>query len=318
MISGVPAAARTMDYLSALHLDRDPFPETPDPDLFFPLPDHRACLQRIELSLRLCRGLNVVIGEPGMGKTTLCRELLRTLEADKVMEPHLLAATRFPDPSTLLQAVSTLLHGETPPAGASDWQLKESIKKTLFRRNVDERRIVVLLIDDGQRLPTFAIEILREFLNYETNQYKLLQIVIFAAPAFQATLKHHPNFADRINFHHVFRPLRLSETHSLVRFRLEAASSGTLGHAFFGKGALWAIHRHSHGNPNKISTLCRLILLLLVVEGREQAGRSMVEACARKAFSRPGPFPSGPRLLRRLFLVTTAILLFLALKGSLP
>jgi len=79
----------------------------------------------------------------------------------------------------------------------SEWQLKEYIKKYLFRKGVDEKKTVVLIIDEGQKLPEFCMEILREFLNYETNEFKLLQIVIFAQNEFRQILKAHANFADR-------------------------------------------------------------------------------------------------------------------------
>ena len=73
-----------------------------------------------------------------------------------------------------------MLTGKKPPARSRDWQLKEIIKKYLFRRGVDDNKTVILIIDEGQKIPLFCLELLREFLNYETNAYKLLQIVIFA------------------------------------------------------------------------------------------------------------------------------------------
>ena len=81
----------------------------------------------------------------------------------------------------------------------SEWQLKEKIKNYLFQKGVDEKKTVVLIIDEGQKLPFFCREILREFLNYETNENKLLQIVIFAQNEFSRILKSHANFADRVN-----------------------------------------------------------------------------------------------------------------------
>ena len=60
-----------MDYFSILNLNKEPFSNSPDPDYFFHSQQHVSCLQKLELSLRLRRGLNVVIGEVGTGKTTL-------------------------------------------------------------------------------------------------------------------------------------------------------------------------------------------------------------------------------------------------------
>ena len=77
---------------------------------------------------------------------------------------------------------------------------------------MDEKKTVVLIIDEGQKLPDFCLEILREFLNYETNENKLLQIVIFAQNEFRRILKRHANFADRVNQFYFLKPLNFRET----------------------------------------------------------------------------------------------------------
>ncbi|MGD8724773.1 MAG: type II secretory pathway protein, partial [Desulfobacterales bacterium] len=66
-----------MDYFNILNLKQEPFSNSPDPDFFFHSREHRECLQKLELSLLLRRGLNVIIGDVGTGKTTLCRQLIR-------------------------------------------------------------------------------------------------------------------------------------------------------------------------------------------------------------------------------------------------
>ena len=66
-----------MDYFSILNLKQEPFSNSPDPDFFFHSREHQECLQKLELSILLRRGLNVIIGDVGTGKTTLCRQLIR-------------------------------------------------------------------------------------------------------------------------------------------------------------------------------------------------------------------------------------------------
>ena len=70
-----------MDYFRLLNLAREPFSNTPDPDFFYPSREHVGCLQKLELSIRLRRGLNVVIGHIGTGKSTLSRQLIRKCTA---------------------------------------------------------------------------------------------------------------------------------------------------------------------------------------------------------------------------------------------
>lgn len=66
-------------YLELLNLTREPFSNSPDPDAYYRTPTHEDCLNRLEIAIRLRRGLNVVLGEVGTGKSTLCRCLLRSL-----------------------------------------------------------------------------------------------------------------------------------------------------------------------------------------------------------------------------------------------
>ena len=169
-----------MDYFSILNLNREPFSNSPDPDYFYHSRQHLDCLQKLELSLHLRRGLNVIIGEVGTGKTTLCRQLIRRFAQHKEMETHLILDPLFKDGADFLSAVTQLLSGKGPAEGTTDWQVKEFIKHSLFRKGVDQKKTTVLIIDEGQKIPVFCLELLREFLNYETNEYKLLQIVIFA------------------------------------------------------------------------------------------------------------------------------------------
>ena len=69
-----------MEYYEILHLGREPFSNSPDPDFFYSAPSYQESLQRLEIAIRLRRGLNVVLGEVGTGKTTLSRVLLKAFE----------------------------------------------------------------------------------------------------------------------------------------------------------------------------------------------------------------------------------------------
>ena len=169
-----------MDYFRILNLNKEPFSNSPDPDFFFHSRQHLDCLQKLELSLLLRRGLNVIIGDVGTGKTTLCRQLIRRFSQKEEVETHLILDPHVLNATELLASVAEMFTGEKPPVGSDDWQVKEQIKQCLFRKGVGENKTVVLIIDEGQKIPAFCLEILREFLNYDNNEYKLLQIVIFA------------------------------------------------------------------------------------------------------------------------------------------
>ena len=166
----------------------------------------------------------------------------------------------------------------------SDWQLKETIKRYLFRRGVDEEKTVVLIIDEGQKLPSFCLETLREFLNYETNEYKLLQIVIFAQKEFEKILENHQNFADRINLYHHLGPLNFQETRSMIQFRLDRASEADKQSSFFSFPALCVIYGTTKGYPRRIINLCHRIILTLIIQNRSRVGWSTARSCAKRVF----------------------------------
>jgi len=275
-----------MDYYNILNLIKEPFSNSPDPEFFFQSRQHLVCLQQLELSLYLRRGLNVVIGDVGMGKTTLCRHLIRKFADYGDIETHLILDPHFSSPTEFLSAVTEKLEGQKPPPGADDPALKEMVKQYLYHTGVYEKRNVVLIIDEGQKLPSFCVELIREFLNYETNKYKLLQIVIFAQKEFRKTLKAQANFADRINFFYKLKPLDFRNTRLMIKFRLEQSSDAQQPQPLFSYPALRAIYHATGGYPRKIVNLCHQSILAMIVQNRSVVDWLLVNSCAKKLFPR--------------------------------
>ncbi len=275
-----------MDYYRILNLRREPFSNSPDPDYFFNSRSHFSCLQKIELAVRLRRGLNVVIGEVGTGKTTICRQLFRRLSVDIQMETHLILDPTFNNAIDFLSQVAEMISGNKPSSKSNPWQLKEIIKNHLFQKGIEDQKIVSLLIDEGQKLSSFCIEILREFLNYETNDYKLLQIVVFAQEEFVELLVDHANFSDRINFFSTLRPLNFQDTRLLIQYRLTRASGEGAPPPLFTWLAHWVIYRRSRGYPRKIIHLCHQSLLAMIIQNKRQIDHKIAASCARRSVGR--------------------------------
>lgn len=296
-----------MEYFSIVDLDREPFSNSPDPEFFFGSRQHLDCLQKVELALRLRRGLNVIIGNVGTGKTTLCRQLIRRFAKTPEFETHLVMDPGFSGADEFLVTIIDMLTGRRPPEAARDWELKEVIKNYLFTQGVDEKKTVILIIDEGQKLPEFCLELLREFLNYETNDHKLLQIVIFAQTEFQTTLDQHANFADRINLLHRLKPMSFTDTRAMIRFRLEKSSRHYKAYTFFSLPALIAIYAASRGYPRKIINLCHRCILSMIIQNRTSVDLFLARTCIRRVFPRRG------RRIKRLALAAGVLLLALAL-----
>ena len=308
-----------MNYLKILNLNKEPFANTPDPEIFYQSRQHLGCLQKLELSIRLRRGLNVVVGQVGAGKTTICRQLIRRLARDDEFETHLIMDPGFGGTSEFLSAVAGMFLGGGSAEDATDLAVKESIKQYLFQRSVAEGRTVVLIIDEGQKMPGFGLEILREFLNYETNEHKLLQIVIFAQGEFESALAARPNFVDRINVYERLGPLGFRDTRALVRYRLEVSSNTAATLHLFSLGALWVIYRAGRGYPRKIVSLCHQCVLSLIVKDRKHVDYWLARACAgRLAALQPGRRAVRPGLAWAALVVIVSALVLGLTRSPLP
>lgn len=271
-----------MDYFKLLDLGREPFSNSPEPGLFYQSPQHMECLQKLELSIRLRRGLSIIVGDVGAGKTTICRQMIRGFADDSNVETYLILDPSFSRSIDFLRTVAEMLGIESKDPALTEWRLKEKIKNHLFDKGVGEGKTLVLIIDEGQKIPEFCLETLREFLNYETNEHKLLQIVIFAQKEFYSLLNGHRGFADRVNLLYELRPLNFSDTRGMIRFRLDTAREKEAEKKIrFTLPALWAIHRATGGYPRKIVGLCHRTILALIIQNRSKAGFSLVRSCAR-------------------------------------
>jgi general secretion pathway protein A len=275
-----------MDYFRILNFKKEPFSNSPEPEFFFQVPRHVECLQKLELGIRLHRGLHVVIGPVGTGKTTLCREVIVRLHQGDGTEPvetHLILDPSFSTSVEFLSTVAGMLMPAAPSEHRSEWQLKEDIKNYLFEENVRKNKTVVLMIDEGQKLPDFCIEILREFLNYETNDRKMLQIVIFAQNELSNLLKERVNFADRINLLFTLGPLNFRETREMILYRIRKASSfEEAAPSLFTPAGFLAVYHVTGGYPRKIINLCHQVVLAMIIQNRTRAGWRLSYSCARR------------------------------------
>ncbi len=276
-----------MDYFSILNLDREPFSNSPDPDFFFQSRQHVDCLQKLELAIRLKRGLNIVIGAVGAGKTTLCRTLLKRFALAPAIESHLILDPSFNSPLAFLESICSMIVGKTI-SGFDEHGFKEKIKHNLFQKGVDENKTIVLIIDEGQKLPLVCLEILRELLNYETNDHKLLQIVLFAQEEFHEILDHRANLADRVNLIHFLGPMSLADTRQMIGFRIKHASGQPRPPQLFTGPALVAIYRATGGYPRKIINLCHQCMLALIVQNRSRVTWRLVRSCMDRSLVHRG------------------------------
>ncbi|MCF7805818.1 MAG: AAA family ATPase [Candidatus Marinimicrobia bacterium] len=265
-----------MEYFNLLGLEREPFSTTPDPEFFYRSQEHKECLYRLEITLRLQRGLSVIIGNVGTGKTTLCRTFLRTLE-DTDNNKFIYRMIQDPSFNSEYQFLQSLIDlFEIPESPRSTLESKNVIQNFLFEKGVVEKKSPVLIIDEGQNLTPTYIEALRVLLNYETNKEKLLQLVIFAQNEFLERLKKQQNFYDRIAMGYFINALNEEDTKALIRFRLKKAGLDD-DKRLFDDNALHRIYLYTRGYPRRIISICHEALITMIREEKEICDSELIE-----------------------------------------
>lgn len=173
-------------YYQHFGLQRDPFLDTADPQFYCELPAVRRNAQRVLTGIEESRGLTVVIGDPGTGKTSLSANLEAALLRDeKIVIGKILDPTFATDVEFLL-AIGRVFGLALPPRSSA--QLKNTLKNFFFDTAVLEEKTLVLLIDEAQNLTDDGLETLRLLLNFQIPQRKLLNLVLFGQTELEARI----------------------------------------------------------------------------------------------------------------------------------
>lgn len=256
-----------MSYFKVLGLDKEPFSTSPDPNFFYESREHHAALIRLMVEIRLKRGLSLILGDVGTGKTTLSRKIFQMFKEREDIIFHMILDPTYETEELFLESLIRTFRIEMILPKPTILDYKDALKKYLFQKAVEENKIVVLLVDEAQKLNTLSLEILRVLLNYETNEYKLLQLVLLGQLELLPRLREMKNFWDRISLKYVLNPFDEEETKEMIEFRLRAAGYNT-GVEFFTGEAITEIYRYTQGYPRRIAMLCHNALKALVMENK--------------------------------------------------
>jgi general secretion pathway protein A len=267
-------------YVQHFGLRSEPFSIAPDPRYLFMSERHREALAHLLYGVRGGGGFVLLTGEIGAGKTTVCRAFLQQLPPDchaaYVFNPRLTAVE-------LLQTVCEDF-GLGAIEATTVKPLVDALNAFLLREHA-ARRQCVLVIDEAQNLSPELLEQLRLLTNLETDERKLLQIVLVGQPELQRTLAGMEQLAQRVIARYHLQALSEAETRQYVDHRLAVAGLGSTPP--FDAGALRRIHALTQGVPRRINLLCDRALLGAYAQGRHQVDGATVRQAAAEVFNLP-------------------------------
>ncbi len=263
-------------YLEFYGLTQAPFDLTPNPRFLFHSGKHREALNHLLYGIRERKGFVQLTGEVGAGKTTLCRALLEQLNGHfstaVILNPVMNA-------DELMKAIAVEFGLEV--RGLDRLGVIGAISVFLVKQ-VERGRETVLIVDEAQDLTEDLLEQIRLLSNIETDDRKLLQIVLLGQPELRDRLNSHRlrQLRQRITVRYHLKPLTRFEVDQYIQHRLELA--GAKGVPSFTRPALWRIFLYSGGIPRLVNAVCDKALLAGYVEHSERITHRLVGRAIRE------------------------------------
>ena len=242
-------------YLRHYGFRRLPFNNTPDTRFFFRSPRHNEALAALLYTVKARKGFAMLTGEVGAGKTTVARSLFNNLEPDTVMA---IVTNTHLTSMQLLQIIAEEFGIATENLGRVAVLRKiEDFLVKAARMGQD----VIILIDEAQNLKPAVLEEVRMLSNLETEDEKLIQIVLLGQPELKKklALPRLEQLRQRISVFYHLKPLEADQAKAYIRHRLKVASE--TDRVYFTEEALDIIVGYSKGVPRLINQICDSALL---------------------------------------------------------
>jgi general secretion pathway protein A len=263
-------------YLEYYGLKQAPFDITPNPRFLFHSAKHREAFNHMLYGIRERKGFVQLTGEIGAGKTTLCRALLEQLDSNfstaLILNPVLSA-------DELMKAIATEFGLNVK--GMDRLETVSAIGEFLLKQ-VERTKETVLIIDEAQNLTEDLLEQVRLLSNIETDDRKLLQIVLMGQPDLRDRLNSQrlKQLRQRITVRFHLAPLTSVEVAQYIQHRLQV--SGAHGRPVFTMPAVWRVYNYSGGIPRLVNAVCDKALLASFVQRSDRVTFSMVGRAIRE------------------------------------
>ncbi len=275
-------------YNKFFNLRENPFNVNPDPRYLFFTPSALEALASLTYGIQTRKGIVLLTGEVGTGKTTLLNKLLdwlheRQAATSFIFNTQLSASDLF----DCLMADFGIL-----PASRTKGEMLLRLNRWLLERH-QVGQSAVLVVDEAQNLSQQALEEIRLLTNLETSSEKLLQIVLSGQPELEEKLRHPQlrQLLQRITLRCRTSQLSLAETRGYVAERLHIA--GANGEPIFSTEAIESIYNYARGIPRVINVLCEHALINAYIDQQRPVPAQLIDDVARE-FELDRVAPSTP------------------------
>lgn len=265
-------------YCEHFGLTRAPFNVTPDPSFLYLSGSHKEALAQLIYGIRTRRGLVVLTGDVGTGKTTLIQSLL-----EEIHDGHTRCALLFGlagSPQDLLGSLCQEFGLISPLEKQKETPEYLALLNRFLIDSYQNGDNVVVIIDEAQNLPVEVLERARLLSNFETKQDKLLQIVLVGQPELSERLNEPElrQLKQRVALRHHLSFLNFSECKEYIAKRLEISGGAT---SLFSEGAIQAVRNYSEGIPRLINIICDNGLLSAYVSRQPSVDQAMIKEIAQ-------------------------------------
>lgn len=270
-------------YSQFFKLSQAPFSIAPDPRYLFMSERHREALAHLLYGVDGGGGFVLLTGEIGAGKTTICRCFLEQIPANchvaYIFNPKLTV-------NELLQSICDEFGIASAHQGLGPATVKDYVDalNTYLLTSYAEGTNNVLIIDEAQNLSADVLEQLRLLTNLETNERKLLQVILIGQPELRTMLARPEleQLAQRVIARYHLASLSEQETASYISHRLAVA--GLIADSPFSPTIMRRVHQLTQGVPRRINLLCDRALLGAYAEGKRKVDRAIIAKAAREVF----------------------------------